>query len=812
MRKLTAFLCTLLTGGLLCGGEVDIDPAECVIVNPAASGSTIPWPNDTAMDLAKHFKLIFGRDIEIVKPSEAPPGAFQFIVDTTDPADGKLFAPRETRWSVTKDAVYFYGPEGKWFRPIESSNAVYFFLEEELGVHWIKPGDDGIVYKTRTRLRLATGVRSHIHALAKRGYRAGAPRPIPVSRQPELTGVLESLDNILCPEYADPLTPAREYNQYVTDEKEWRLRRMRLQGDQTGMCQYGHAFGDWWDLYKDTHPEYFALNRWGYRGPDVDIGDASPRDYEYDARSKMFVKLCVSNPSTVNQVIENWKKGGMSDSINACENDLAGFCRCETCLALDGLTPEMMTPRFVFTHVSDRYVYFANQVAEEAEKIKPGTLVGTYAYNETLMPPKTQKLHKNLFVAVVTRQINREYLDKIIGGWRNAGAKRFMIRVNLPFYFCTLALPLGAAREMSDSIKYACELGAVGFDFDHLMLLWSSSGLMDYAIVKTQIYPDQPFEKWEDEYCSAYGDASGDVKRYFRHWETNWEKKIMPDYVTGVRNSMTVTPYNIVWDRMEKYFNESDFDITDAFLMAGMTKSLSPIERKRLDALLLGNRDSRLLARSRTLPDGPDRYQAIVDLLGFREKHVKDLDMDLPRAMSNEMIGGGRGISSDNYYQEVNAKLKFYPQPWLKIPWLWKFKSDEENVGLSEKWWNYSAAQIKSIPSHLTTAGLRKHPSSTSEFNKTFLYDYKGVAWYFTSLTTPVQLKGRQEIIIYLHSVGDNAEVFINGRSAGRQNGGPSSLTLNITKLIDWNNPEMTIAVRQEGMHGVARTPWIAGK
>ncbi|MFA7173074.1 MAG: DUF4838 domain-containing protein [Kiritimatiellia bacterium] len=813
MKTLIAGLMVFFVAGFLWGGGIDIDPARCVIVDPSASLLHIPWPNDTVKDLAKHFKLIFGCDIEIVKPSEVPPDSFQFMFDTLDPADEKPFAPRETRWSVTKNTIYFYGrPEGEWVRLIETSNAVYFFLEEELGVHWIKPGDDGIVYKTLPRLRLTTGVRSHIHPLAKRGYRAGAPRPLPMQPLPALTGVFESLDNVLRPESADPLAPVREYNKYVADEAEWRLRRMRLQGDQTGLCQYGHAFTTWWDLYKNTHPEYFALNRWGYRGPDVNIGNTPPQDYDYSTREKMFIKLCVSNTGTVNQVIENWKKGGMPDSINACANDHGGFCRCKNCLALDGITAEIMTPRFVFDHVSDRYVYFANRVAEEAEKIKPGTLVSLYAYNQTLMPPKTQKLHKNLFVAVVTRQINREYLDEIIGGWRNAGAKRFMIRVNLPFYFCSLALPLGAAREMSDSIRYAYSLGAVGFDFDHLMLLWSSSGLIDYAINKTQLYPDQPFEKWENEYCSAYGEAADDVKKYFRYWENNWEKKIMPDYVAAVREAAAVTPYNIIWDKMGNYFSERDFDTTDAFLDAGAEKSLSSIESKRLNALILGNRDSRLLARSRALPEGPDRYQAVTHLLNFREKRVKELDMDLARTMGSEMTGGRRTISPDNYYQEVNAQLRFYPQPWVKTAWLWKFKVDDKDVGRSEKWENYSAAQIRELPLHLSTAGLRKHPSSTSEFNKKFLYKYDGAAWYFTAIKTPVQLEGRKEIIIYLHSVGDHAEVFINGGSAGKQNGGPSALTLNITKLIDWDDPEMTIAVRQEGMHGVARAPWITGK
>ncbi len=790
---------------------LEIDPSKCVIVEPSQKSPTMTKvSNKTVKDLAKHFKLVFGVKPKIVKHDEARGNKFKLFFDIVDPADKKPFSPRECRWSVTDKGIYFYGDPAKGVHTYEAANSVYFFLENKLGIHWIRPGDEGIVYKKATKLNLKKGIRSHVNRIVKRGYRGGARRPLPLKPLGPLKGVFASLDNILRPASPDPLKFVREYNQYVVDEKFWRLRRMRFYGDGTGMVRYGHAFCKWWDMYGAEHPEYFALNKWGQRAPTVNLRHRPPANYKYTTRDKMFIKLCVSNEATIKQVVENWKKRMLS-SVSACQNDGAGYCRCTKCLALDSLTKAQSDKMIVLRNVSDRYAYFASRIAEEVNKIKPGTLVGMYAYNATFLPPRTQKVHPNVMVASVIRQINEDYLEKIIGGWHDAGAKRFMIRTNLPYYFCSLALPLGAARQMHKALQYCYKKGAIGFDYDHLMLLWTSTGLTDYAICKAMLYPDAPFEKWEDEYCSAFGNAAGDVKKYFRYWEKNFDKNFMSDYVEAVKKNNAITPFHIIWNNIQKYFNENDFDVTDAILEKAWEKNLSKAERKRLKALMLVNKDSRLLVRTRSLPEGPKRYQANADLLSHREKYGSDYGIDLARTMGLEMTGGSRTVAADNIYYEVNAKLKEYPQPWFPTRSVWRFKADPSELGIKEKWYDYSAGQI-SRQATLSVNGQRRHPSCASEANKRFLYKYKGTAWYFTSIDTPIALKGRKNIIIYFHSLGNNAQVYIDGKLCGKQKGGPSSLTLDIGSCIDWKASKLRIAVRQEGTYGIVRRPWIAGK
>jgi hypothetical protein len=40
-------------------------------------------------------------------------------------------------------------------------------------------------------------------------------------------------------------------------------------GSSQATPPWGQAFMDWWHAYNQSHPEYFALQRDGHRGPDV---------------------------------------------------------------------------------------------------------------------------------------------------------------------------------------------------------------------------------------------------------------------------------------------------------------------------------------------------------------------------------------------------------------------------------------------------------------------------------------------------------------------------------------------------------------
>lgn len=808
--KFVLLLFLLGTAFFLEGKNITVKGKDIIIIAPDPAKSKLAYDaGKAAEDLKEHLFLLTGADVPIVQKSI--PGKFAFMLNTPDPADKKKFDIGEARWSITDKGIYFYG--NPMFAPrvntMDSINALYTFLEQDLSFHWIAPGSKGIVCPAKKEiLTLKKGIFSFTPLLAKRGYRAGAPRKIKYTGA-KLKGFFEGMDHI----FPASKEVVEKYNKYVDDEYLWRFCRMRMLGTSTIKAPaYGHAFTKWWDLYSKTHPEYFALNKWGKREPETNLTRRPPDKQNFTAKMRMQVKICASNPAVVDQVIKNWSKYKFP-AVSVCQNDNGhGYCRCEKCLALDGLTVEDAKKMLIISKVTDRYAFLANKTAEKVNAIRPGTLVGMYAYNQSFEAPTRTRLHPQVVVTMVPRQIGKAYTEKLVSSWRNMGMKHMMLRVNFPYYFCTGILFNGLSREMHSTLQYYYKNGLMGVDFDHLMVNWTVHGLTDYTISKFMLEPDAPYEKWEDEYCSAFGNAKEEVKEFFRYWEKNvWENRLKKDYEKAVAKNPSVIYWEVVHANMGKFYKDEDFRITGELLKKAAAKKLTQVERSRLEELQKVLEDGRMLVKSVTHPDEQTRIQAACDLMQYREKHGRNYGIDLARCAMQEMTVNGRRIREYNIYPETKF-LKDYPSPRIRLPFSWKFKADPDDKGMKEKYFAYSPERIAKERTYLPAGTLRNQPYMTSEANKKFLYTYKGKAWYLTAIDTPAALKDRKKIFLYLHKTGNDTEVFINGRSAGKQVGGPSSMTVDVTDFIIWDKAKQTIIISQTGTTGLARRPFLVGK
>lgn len=125
-------------------------------------------------------------------------------------------------------------------------NAVYSFLQDQLGVRWFWPGELGEDVVRRERIALAAQQHRYHPRIRSRN------------------GVFH---------YSNLGTAG--YGR----SHDWTLRQ-RLQLDSMSMSG-GHGFGDWWDRYHEKYPEIFALQPDGTRS-------SFPNPHN--------VKLCMSNP------------------------------------------------------------------------------------------------------------------------------------------------------------------------------------------------------------------------------------------------------------------------------------------------------------------------------------------------------------------------------------------------------------------------------------------------------------------------------------------------------------------------------------
>jgi len=366
-----------------------------------------PQQKMAADDLVKHLELITG-----VKPKEgaAAAGEAAVVFSFRRPANEKAgkfmsFAKREG------NTVHFWGDDGtaRGGPQYGSGFAVAEFLDRFLGVRWVQPGDDGIVFTRRTACDVPDGWRWE--------------RPYPF-----YTSLVRG---------CDPL---------------W---GMRLQYAQKRPFPYGHAFAKWQDKHLKEHPDYFGLNPYGRRGVEGAKGRVA--------------KLCLSNDACIDQILADWTASRTNQFLNICPNDgTPGYCHCEKCLALDVRLPG----ESFYSNLTDRYLNFWNRITARARAIRPDVKVVSYIYSYYRHPPRRERIAypESMIFGLVPRLLDDYRAD--LAAWKAAGLKEgtFFLRPNFTAYHGKL--PRGQEKAIYDCYHFYLENGAFGFDYDGHWAPW----------------------------------------------------------------------------------------------------------------------------------------------------------------------------------------------------------------------------------------------------------------------------------------------------------------------------------------------------
>ena len=357
MRKLTVALGLALAATVVRADVIDLSRVRIV----RARGEN-PQQKIAADELEKHLRLVCG--------SEVGETGFAFVFarpkDATNAAHS-AFARR------TGDTVYFWGDDKgtRRYPYYGSAFAVYGFLETALGVRWVRPGDDGIVFKPQRAVDLP--------ADWTYAYRSWAT-----------TALLRRVD----PEWG----------------RRHRYAEMRP-------FPYRHAFTRHFETYGKEHPEYFGLSPEGVRG-------VSPK---FATRAK----FCLSNPDVVKLIVDEWERAGTGPYLNVCPNDgTPGYCFCSGCRALDADRPG--EPFYV--HKTDRYLNFWNRIIELARGVRPDVTLVSYIYSYYRFAPRRERLaYPDQMLFGVVPSMNDDYRSDF-EGFRRAGLKRFFLRPNYLAY------------------------------------------------------------------------------------------------------------------------------------------------------------------------------------------------------------------------------------------------------------------------------------------------------------------------------------------------------------------------------------------
>ena len=513
VRLLLALAVALLAAG---AGAADVE-----IVVPDDAGGVARY---AAEELKHHVAKALG-DVPAVLYESAcasPRHGVRFHVGATRAAaeaglSGAPLADEERIVKIQGKDVFLLGGDTPMGRnEVESIDlpaargtlyAVYDFLENELGVKWIWPGETGEVIPKRRSLVLRDTYRR--------------------SREP--------LENRT---YFMKLRKGSEQGRFLLRHRVGRRVNVRI----------SHAFGKYWERFSSTHPEFFAM-----------LPDGSRRPMQNAAGYE--VTLCVSQPALWRQIVEDWipayergKKGRfpLLPWICCCENDSPGMCTCDACRAWDapddrfarnpywngsGKDPLVSQGRFgrlsdvrwgesgtrpttdAPASVSDRYASFYNHVLAEARKSYPEARVAAYAYANYIEAPLRTRVDPGVVIEFVPRSYfpygkeESDFFRKHWLGWRKAGARDMWLRPNFPHALGSF--PVDCGRVILDDFAFAYTNGMTGCALDSLMGAWSSAAMSHYAITRAFREPLRGYEKARADMVSAFGAAASEINSYF---------------------------------------------------------------------------------------------------------------------------------------------------------------------------------------------------------------------------------------------------------------------------------------------------------
>lgn len=599
-----------------------------------------------AKELKYHLEKATGRMLRIVPESREDEGRGRFYIGNVKALakagiDYAAFKPEERLVKGVGDDVFLAGGEIPGFddrlRNIKyvrtygyagggTLYAVYDFLENEMGVKWLWPGELGEVIPEKAIPPMDGVERRGVEPLVKRSLRGSFEGSRRVSIANRMYG------------WRKPV------NARADDER----RRLWLTRNRVGSRRdfmFGHAFTNWYKRFKDK-PGLFAMQPSGLRGHFAGMS-------QDDERNKYY-PLCVSNPEVHDIIVGAWARsnrkriadGLRPNYINCCENDSAAFCACPRCREWDAKDPLFakspywsgavkdvpIKDRFITCKIvwegdgehakghnppslTDRYVRFYNTVLAKARAIHPQAEVCAYAYVNYREPPREVRVSDGVVISYVP-EIAFPYtaekssgFRKVWADWNRMGAVQMFYRPN--YMFSGGNMPYSSAKRMTEDMNFAYARGMIAIDQDSLTGVWSSQALKNYAAARILRAPSTTYGTMLEEFTSAFGAGADEIRRYCGMLEDLNDRFSAEEWQEIGKRNRTVrggpggTGFTFTLAIADLY-TEEWFAAADAVLAAAEAKT-SGVERARVAFLRKGLKDGLLTYRTRVAEKSGDK-------------------------------------------------------------------------------------------------------------------------------------------------------------------------------------------------------------
>jgi hypothetical protein len=246
-----------------------------------------------------------------------------------------------------------------------------------------------------------------------------------------------------------------------------------------------------------NHPEYFAPQ------PAKGTIPVSPK---FNIANKDLVKLVTD--VAIKDIEAQVKRNASPVFFSMESSDGNGYCTSPECMAIGN-------------NASDQFFYLTNEVAKAARRY-PGAWIGSYAYNEHIVPTK-YKLEPNIFV-MVTNGFNRSKYTtyQLLQMWKTKVSKLGVY--DYPsVYEWDMDMPGRVVAAKTDYIKESVRLfykyGARAYNGETTSG-WISKGLGQYLLSKllwnTNVNTDS---LKNDFYLKAFESGAAPMRKLFEAWE-----------------------------------------------------------------------------------------------------------------------------------------------------------------------------------------------------------------------------------------------------------------------------------------------------
>lgn len=636
-----------------------------------ATGAELPLYRESKIPADAKYRVYIGSckaavqagiDVEKLPPSG-------YVVKTSG---NSLFIAGRDRQRVSRDDKNLAKNLGKsYFASWNGTlNGVYDFLENDMGVRWVFPGELGEQVQHTDDLTIMPTNRS------------GKPR----FKMTEF--YLGGVKHGNFPGWSSQ----QSHDAYHNAQQ---LFLLRHRFGAVEMISYGHNYNNYWKRFGKTNPQFFNRLPNGARRP-------------LDLKNGHNVTLCVSQPLLWKQIIEDWKNSPerkpdnilYKPMINACENDSPGMCTCTRCRSWDAPDPGFKThdywgkkiipadkDRFFIAitawgeledgkavtgeppSVSDRYARFYMELVKEARKVEPNAKVAGLAYCNYWKAPVNPNGNLDLHGVMIeyvppiffpyTEKMGKEFKESW-EGWSKLGAE-MMLRPNLTHAGANL--PIFYARQIADDFSFAAKHGMVGTSFDSLLGAWSAQGPTMYVLMRIHEHPDWPVDKMLDEYYVAFGPAKEQVREYFNFWEKHSnaitaeqvEKYNAEEKGGGFKNYIKIA---------HRLFSPQDFATARDFLNKARRAAVgNTIASKRVEYLEQGLTDAELTTATRAAQARMEKEDTPENRAGFEAAFSRMINY------RTRMEAGGLYPSNIGYfaYREMRGAAwpyeKYQKQP-----------------------------------------------------------------------------------------------------------------------------------------------------